>query len=123
MPVSTAFFASPVTVFHLPGTTGWDGAYHRIPTADWVLPDPVILPAAPGQGFSPDGFGFAISWAKDATVVVEAASTPNSPVWSPISTHTIRYAAGSSEVGNGWTQVHDPGWKDYPSRFYRVRQQ
>jgi hypothetical protein len=83
----------------------------------------VILPPASRPGIGAHGFGFAISWATNATIVVEAATDATTPTWSPISTHTLRYAAGSTEADNGWIQIHDPGWKDYLFRLYRVRLQ
>ena len=57
-------------------------------------------------------FGFIISWATNAPVVVEAASSLAEPSWSPVSTNTL---------SDGWSYFSDPEWTNYPSRFYRLR--
>lgn len=70
------FFSSPrSTVFFLPGTTGWGRTFGSRPTAAWRLRHPVILPSAPHRGMTSNGFGFTISWATNATVVVDNSQT------------------------------------------------
>ncbi len=59
-----------------------------------------------------NGFGFLISWATNASVVVEASPGLTTPVWTPVSTNTL--TGGSS-------QFTDPDWKNHPTRFYRIR--
>ena len=94
-----------VTVYYLPGATGWGATYEGRPTALWSLPYPVIFSSDPG-------FGFLISWATNAAVVVEASPDLVAPDWTRISTNTL--TAGSA-------QFTDPQWTDHPTRFYRVR--
>jgi hypothetical protein len=101
-----------VTVYHLPGTSGWDTTFGNCPTAVWVLPYPVILETTRNFGIQTNGFGFVISWATNLSVVVEASTSIASPVWSPISTNAL---------ANGWCYFSDPQWANYPARFYRVR--
>jgi hypothetical protein len=102
------------TVYYLPGTTGWGATFAERPTALWVLPYPVILTTTPSFGIQTDGFGFTISWATNIPVVVEASTSLANPSWFPVSTNTLT---------DGWAYFSDPDWKNYSSRFYRVRSQ
>jgi hypothetical protein len=81
------------------------------PTAPWFLPNPVILNGEPSFGVGANGFGFTISWATNASVVVEAATNLANPVWIPVSTSTLT---------GGTNYFSDPQWTNYPERFYRV---
>ena len=117
---SSVFDSTPATVFYLPGTTGWSSSFGGAPTAVWQLPAPVILPP---RANTTNGFGFTISWATNATIVVEASSTLASSSWSPISTNTISFSSGPGVAFGGWLHFNDPQWTSYPNRFYRVRQQ
>jgi hypothetical protein len=108
---SFAFYADPATVFYLPGTTGWGAVFDGRPTALWFLPNPLILNHGPGFGVQPGGFGFTISWATNASVVVEAATNLAHPVWIPVSTNTLT---------GGTNYFSDPQWTNYPERFYRA---
>jgi hypothetical protein len=56
----------------------------------------------------PGGFGFTISWATNASVVVEAATNLANPVWIPVSTNTLT---------GGTNYFSDPQWTNYPGRF------
>ena len=106
------FFIDPATVYYLPGTTGWGPTFEDRPTAPWVLPYPVILTTAPNFGIQANGFGFRISWATNAPVVIEAVTNPASSTWVPLKTNALV---------NGWTDFSDPQWTSYPGRFYRTR--
>ena len=99
-----------VTVYYLPGTTGWGSTFGGRPTAQWLLPNPLILNNS--FGVQTNGFGFIISWATNIPVVVEACTSLANPVWSPLQTITLT---------NGSSYFSDPQWTDYPSRFYRLR--
>jgi hypothetical protein len=96
----------------LPGTTGWGATFDNRPTALWFLPNPQILNHSASFGVQPGGFGFTISWATNASVVVEAATNLANPVWIPVSTNTLT---------GGTNYFSDPQWTNYPGRFYRVR--
>lgn len=76
------------------------------------MPEPVILTGLPGFGLRTGGFGFVISWAANRPVVVEAATDPARPAWTPLSTNTLTA---------GFTNFVDSEAADYPSRFYRLR--
>lgn len=106
------FADTPAILYYLPGTTGWAPTLRDRPTALWVLPQPVILGFGESFGVRTNQFGFIVSWATNATVVVEAATDVANPTWSPVSTNTLT---------DGWVDFTDPDWANYPSRFYRVR--
>ncbi|HRI15823.1 MAG TPA: leucine-rich repeat domain-containing protein [Verrucomicrobiota bacterium] len=108
---NTFLWADNAVVYYLPGTTGWDMTFAERPTALWSLPYPVILSSGPSFGASPDGFGFLISWATNASVVVEASPSLAAPAWTPVSTNTL--TAGTSPFT-------DPQWTNHPARLYRV---
>jgi hypothetical protein len=107
-------FSDPVTIYYLPGTTGWSSSVAGRPTALWVLPNPLILNNAPGFGVQSDGFGFTISWATNLSVVVEACTDLASPAWIPLQTNTLT---------NGSFHFSDPPWTNFPARYYRVSPQ
>jgi hypothetical protein len=102
------------TAYYLPGTTGWGTTLGDIPTALWTLPSPLILTNSPTFGVRTNQFGFTVSWANNASVVVEATSDLNNPTWSSVQTNALN---------NGVVNFTDPNWRNYPSRFYRVRSQ
>jgi hypothetical protein len=102
------------TVYYLPGTAGWEPTFGGRPTMLWVLPNPVILTMPPGFGVETDRFGFIISWATNASVVVEASPDLANPAWSLVSTNTLN--AGSS-------YFNDAEWRNHSQRLYRVRKQ
>ena len=104
-------YAGAGTVYFLPGTRDWGASFGGWPTAQWFLPNPLILNNGAGFGGQPGGFGFTISWATNTTVVVEACSMTNS-TWVPL--QTISLTGGSSNF-------NDPQWTNYPVRCYRLR--
>jgi hypothetical protein len=104
--------AGNATVFYLPGTTGWGPTFGRLPTAPWALPNPVILTTPPDFGVGANGYGFIVSWATNASVVVEACEDLALPEWSPVGTNTLV---------EGWSYFSDAEWTNYASRFYRLR--
>jgi hypothetical protein len=99
------------TVYYLPGTLGWGNTYGYLPTVPWYLPNPLILAQGPGFGVNASQFGFTISWATNAAVVVEASTNLAQPLWSPVATNTL--AAGSAYFS-------DTQWTNSPARFYRL---
>jgi murein DD-endopeptidase MepM/ murein hydrolase activator NlpD len=109
---STVFSGDPAVVYYLPGITGWGSTFDGQPTAPWFLPNPLILNHSASFGVQSGGFGFTISWATNASVVVEAATNLANPVWLPVSTNTLV---------NGTNYFSDPQWTNYPERFYRLQ--
>jgi hypothetical protein len=106
------FCADNATVYYLPGTTGWGTTFGDRPTAQWFLPNPLILNNGPSFGVQTNGFGFIISWATNISVVVEACTDLASPIWSPVRTNTHT---------GGWSYFSDPQWTNHSARFYRLR--
>jgi hypothetical protein len=100
------------TVYYLPGTTGWGPTFGGRPTASWHLPNPTILTLPPAFGLQSNSFGFRISWATNADVVVESSPTVTTPDWSPIAWVVLT---------DGWADFTDPDWANHPARFYRLR--
>jgi hypothetical protein len=99
----------PVTIYYLPGTTGWDAANAWRPTMLWT---PQVETSDASFGVRTNQFGFTINWASGMTVVVEACTDPGNPVWLPLSTNTLT---------GGTSHFSDPQWTNYPGRFYRLR--
>ncbi len=104
-----AFNSVNGTIYHLPGTTGWDTTFGGLPTALWL---PVVQASDASFGVQSHRFGFSIFWASGKVVVVEAVDDLTKPTWIPLSTNTL---------AGGNTYFSDPQSVNYPSRFYRVR--
>ena len=101
--------ANNVTVYYLPGTTGWGPTFAFRPTALWK---PQVQTSDASFGVRTNRFGFNIAWASDLVIVVEACTNLANPVWSPVGTNTL--TGGSSYFS-------DAQWTNYPARFYRLR--
>ena len=101
-----------LTVYFLPGTTGWD---------QWVSPpravlwNPQALTSSTNFGVQSNRFGFNITGRSNMLIVVEGST--NLISWVPVSTNTLNTYLGT----NGTTYFTDPQWTNYPSRFYRIR--
>lgn len=112
-------FGSGVTVNYLPGTTGWQ-AFSAAPGQSlaafmfWYQPGPEILTFEPTFGVETNQFRFTISWATNATLVVEACTNLANPAWVPIFTNTVTATIGT-------TNFTDPQWGSFRTRFYRVQ--
>ena len=101
------FDGSPVTVYHLPNTTGWD---------TFTGPTPVLWNPQPVYDATFDiltnRFGFTITNAGNPTIIVYACTNLTSGVWVPVSTNTLT---------GGASYFSDPQWTNYAGRFYRFR--
>jgi len=95
-----------VTVFYLPGTTGWGPSYGGAPTMLWN-------PNQQSPGFVAGQFGFGITGPRDAGIIVEACADLSSPNWLPVSTNVLD-ASGTSSFS-------DPQSSSQSVRFYRFR--
>jgi hypothetical protein len=100
------------TAYYLPGTAGWNPTFGGLPTALWMLPNPLILNNGSGIGVRTNRFDFTISWATNITVVVEACTNLANPVWSPVATNALT---------GGVSYFSDTHWTNFPNRFYRLR--
>lgn len=104
--------ANNVTVYYLPGTTGWGPTFGSRPTAAWWLPNPRILEFGPSFGVRTNRFGFVVSWATNSAVVVEASGSVANGIWVPVRTNTL---------ANGSFYFSDADWSESSGRFYRLR--
>ncbi len=109
-----------VNVYYIPGTTGWSTFSAALGSSLeslnlWYLPAPQILNFEPSFGLHPNGrFGFTVSWATNASIVVEANGNPSDPAWTPISTNAVTATIGTANF-------LDPLTKNYIQRYYRLR--
>ena len=107
-----------IVAYYLPGTTGWAAFSSALGSSlaslsFWYLPAPEALNFEPSFGVHSNRFGFTISWATNASVVVEACSNLANPVWLPISTNNVTAATGTANFT-------DPNWMGYRVRGYRL---
>jgi hypothetical protein len=102
-------FSFNTTIYYLPGNA-WGSGFANVPTAVWVLPNPVIL----NTKMQTEGFDFTVSWATNRSVVVEATTNLTSPVWAPVATNSLN---------NQSFRFNDPQCAHYTNQFYRIRSQ
>ena len=100
---------SIVTVYYLPGTTGWGPAFGGAPTKLW---NPQVLAQDASFGVQHNHFGFNITGTPDIPIVVEGSASPAAQSWASLQTCTLT---------NGLIYFSDPQSTNYPSRFYRIR--
>jgi hypothetical protein len=104
-----------VTVYHLPGTTGWVEfigstlTYADRPRRLW---NPRILVDNPTFGVGPEGYGFTIAGSTNLPVVIEASPSLAGEPWTPLRSCTLT---------NGSLYFSDTDWAGYLRRFYRIR--
>jgi hypothetical protein len=101
-----------LTVYYLPGMTGWGPVFGGFPTAFWFLPNPVILSNGPGFGVRTNAFGFTVFWATNTFIVVEACGDLAKQAWTPVATNAL---------AGGTFYFSDLLGTNYSSRFYRLR--
>ncbi|HOB97855.1 MAG TPA: hypothetical protein PKM43_03790 [Verrucomicrobiota bacterium] len=77
-----------------------------------MQPQPTILAFGERFGVRANQFGFTISWATNATVLVEACTDLTKPTWSAVGTNTL---------SDGFACFSDADWANHSARFYRVR--
>jgi hypothetical protein len=106
------FLDDHATVYYLPGTTGWSSFFAGCWPAPWFLPNPLILNNGPSLSAQNNVFGFTISWATNAPVVVEACTNLAFPVWTPLQTNALT---------NGAFYFSEALQTNIPGRYYRIR--
>lgn len=104
------FSQSSPTLFYLPGTTGWEPTIAGRPTARWMLSTPMILSFGENFGVVNGQFGFVVSWASNAPVVLET-STGVRGEWVPYRTNALY---------DGWFYFSESILEER-SQFYRAR--
>ncbi len=100
----TFYGAYNVTLYYLPGATGWT-------TPFWFRPAVLWNPSIQAPAVQANGFGFDISGTTNIPIVVQAATNLSGGTWSPVESATLT---------NGLLHFTDRSWTNYPSRFYRI---
>jgi len=108
-PGEVFFYSSNVTVYYLPGTTGWGPTYAGRPTMLW---NPQVQTTDGSFGVRPNGFGFNIAGTAGIPFVVEASTNLETGSWIPLQNCTLT---------NGLIYFSDPQWTNYSRRNYRIR--
>jgi len=101
-----AFDATPVTIYHLPGATGWDSPVAGLTPVSW---NPAFSPDTPPR-FAAGRFAFTLTGSANIPVRIEACDSLTSPSWSTV-TDTAIPASGTLDFS-------DPDSSSRPSRFY-----
>ena len=101
-------FDTNVTVYYLPGTTGWSNTYQGVPAVLW---NPQIQASDGHFGVRSNQFGFNITGTTNIPIVVEACTNLANPVWTPLTNVTLT---------NGSFYFSDTQWTNYPGRFYGI---
>ena len=74
-------FDNNVTVYYLPGTTGWDTFFADGKTALW---NPQAQSRGPDFGVRTNRFGFVITGTTNIPIVIEACTNPAGGNWTPL---------------------------------------
>ena len=100
-----------VTVYCLPGTTGWSdfSVVTKVPAVLW---NPQIQTGGGNFGVGTNGFGFNITGTANIPMVIEACTDLANSAW---------FALQSCTLTNGSLYFSDPEWTNYLGRFYRLR--
>jgi len=96
------------TVYYLPGTTGWSSTFGGCLAVLW---NPTIQASGSSFGLSNNQFGFNITGATNAPIVVEACTNLASPVWISLTNATLT---------KGLFYFSDPQWTNHSVRYYRI---
>ena len=97
-----------LTIYYLPGTTGWNSSLEGYPTVLW---NPVIQTGDASLGVRNNEFGFTVAGTSNIIVVVEACANMAGPAWTRLQTITLT---------NGLSHFSDPVQTNSASRFYRL---
>ena len=98
-----------VTVYYLPGTTGWGATLAGVPALLW---NPQVQTGDSSFGVGPNGFGFKVAGTPDIPIVIEASANPATGSWAPLQSCTLT---------NGLIYFSDAQWVNYSGRYYRIR--
>ena len=102
------YYSSNVTVYYLPGTTGWGPTYAGRPTMLW---NPQVQTTDGSFGVRQNRFGFNIAGTAGIPIVIEASTDLAAPAW---------VALHSCTLTNSLVYFSDPLWTNYPGGFYRI---
>ena len=106
---STVFDSdSNVTLYYLPGTTGWSSTLAGLPAVLW---NPMIQTGDGSFGVRNNRFGFNIIGTANIPIAVEASPSLSNPVWTPLTAMTLT---------NGSVYFSEPVQPNTAARFYRI---
>jgi hypothetical protein len=97
------------TAYFLPGTSGWGSTFGAVPTLLW---NPQAQTGDGSFGVQQNRFGFNITGTANIPLVVEASPDIAARSWVAVQSYTLT---------NGLIFFSDPQWRNYQSRFYRIR--
>ena len=97
------------TVYYLPGATGWGTTFSGRPAVLW---NPTIRASDASFGVQTNRFGFRVTGTANIPIAAEACTDLAIGSWTCLQTCTLT---------NGSVYFSDPGWTNYPARFYRIR--
>jgi hypothetical protein len=100
------------TAYYLPGTSGWGSTFGGWPTAPWYQPNPQILGGSSAPVVRSNRFNFTVSWATNASVIVQRCTNLFNPVWTPVVTNAL---------SNGVYNFSDPVLPITPNCYFRVQ--
>jgi hypothetical protein len=93
-----------VTVYYLPGTTGWGSTFYGVGAVLWN-------PVASSPAVHDSKFGFSIIGTANIPVAIERCTDLASGAWA---------TAQSGILTNGLLPFSDPSWTNDPRCFYRL---
>jgi len=96
--------ADSVTVYYLPGTTGWGATFVGRPAVLWN-------PEFSAVGLQPTPVSLTVTGTPGIPVALEATTNLLADGWLRL--HTTNLTGGSIDF-------HDPDWSNYPGRCYHV---
>jgi len=99
---------SNVTVYYLPGTTGWSNTYDGVPAVLW---NPLIQTGNGNFGVQNNQFGFDITGTPAIPIVVQASTNLANPVWTALTNVTLT---------NGLFHFSEPLQAGSAARYYRI---
>lgn len=97
-----------LTVYYLPGTTGWGTTVDGHPALLW---NPTVLTTDPTFGVRSNRFGFTVTGTSNLTVRVEACTNLAEPAWVRVWTGVL---------GQRGAYFSDSGFTNLGCRFYRI---
>ena len=101
-------YDSNVTIYYLPGSTGWSNTFAGVPALLW---DPVIQTTDGNFGLRNQQFGFNITGTLNIPIAVEVTTNLGSPLWTPLQ---------SLLLTNGLFYFSDSQWTNRAAGYYRL---
>jgi hypothetical protein len=97
-----------VTVYYIPGTSGWGETFAGRPTAIW---NPLLSVLISDTRISNNSFTFTVTGSDGQDVSIEACEDLSNPVWTSI---------GSITLTGGSADFSDADWDNHSRRYYRA---